>query len=511
MVENEYGVFSTDYIFNNTLNVQDARFIKRVGSTIVGFNEILGADTKFVGEGYWGDVFQDQPLQMMTELLSVPKTTSTLKTKVVPVSESDTPTEAGGFNSKCVGSAHDLNNEVNMYYYRKNIGNPSETISNRKFVSLPWLSFEIEKVNGDVTSIITNEELYGEIEKPSCYNLDVVNLTKEDPETLDILTWYDKQFLKYKIASQGIVIDIIDNDVVTANNIYLWNGDCFLQRTALRVLGWNPTNAITGQDGLKIVGESIGSENSEQYGWDWAEEMNNSSHIRYAHGLVLSIVTENKYNTNYRFRNRFGLNDYFENKLNDLNWIISCWKETTRESLLLNTGNSKILPDKEISIYPYFSPYNGTNHPTRIRFSNRYSPGSFLDANRQFESLHYRDFDYAFGEIVSIKNHNGMLISIQEGIIKRHYVNEKALQIDAEGQSLMLGSNPQYLTEQTYIVGEFGSKHQNSIYKTENGIYGVDFDRNIIWKTGYVEGGSSLIYKATDLSLNKNCRSWNLS
>ena len=41
---------------------------------------------------------------------------------------------------------------------------------------------------------------------------------------------------------------------------------CFLQRTALRVLGWNPTNAITGQDGLKIVGESIGSENSEQYG-----------------------------------------------------------------------------------------------------------------------------------------------------------------------------------------------------------------------------------------------------
>ena len=154
------------------------------------------------------------------------------------------------------------------------------------------------------------------------------------------------------------------------------------------------------------------------------------------------------------------------------------------------------------------SPYNGTKHPTRIRFSNKYTPGSFLDANRQFEELHYKDFDYAFGEITAVRNHNGMLLSIQESIINRHYINEKAMQVSADTQSLILGSSPEYLQDNTFTVGEFGSRHQHSIFKTENGIYGVDFDRNVIWKTGHREAGSSMMYSAEDISLSKSCRSW---
>ena len=141
-----------------------------------------------------------------------------------------------------------------------------------------------------------------------------------------------------------------------------------------------------------------------------------------------------------------------------------------------DNGEDNVVTEKLIPIYPYLQPFNTNIHPTRIRFSGRYTPGAFLDATRRFEKLHYKDFDYAFGAINALYHQSGVLISIQDSAINRHYVNEKALQIGQDGSELMLGTSSEYLTQQVQIIGEFGSAHKWGTLSNELGIYGIDFN-----------------------------------
>lgn len=510
-VRNEYGVYSPDYIFNKSNNIDNVNYIQRVGKTVSrSGSNMTSRFNSFLSNFVHNDVY---PLYFYSlESIDTPDgdgLIQELKSKVTRVDETNTPDSGrgGGFDNKCIGSSGDFENESGKYYLRElelssSIG---LKISNRQLWSLPYLAVETKDYND---GYITVHDLSVSQTAGNFINLDIVNLLQLDPNDIDFLTWYDKQFLKYKITSGDIEVALSDDDIVIQNVYNLWRGDCFLQRTALKIQSWKDSSCKTDVDGSRVVSTSLDGNDPGKYGWDWATDMPGDQRVKYAHGITLSIVTENKYNTNLRYKNRFGQNSYFGSGDVWLTWCIGATTAEQRESLLLNTGNSKTVVDKEIPIYPYLSPYNGTKHPTRIRFSNKYTPGSFLDANRQFEASHYKDFDYAFGEITAVRNHNGMLLSIQESIINRHYINEKAMQVSADSQSLILGSSPEYLQDNTFTVGEFGSRHQHSIYKTENGIYGVDFDRNVIWKTGYREAGSSMIYSAEDISLSKSCRSW---
>ena len=72
----------------------------------------------------------------------------------------------------------------------------------------------------------------------------------------------------------------------------------------------------------------------------------------------------------------------------------------------------------------------------------------------------------------------------------------------------MLGTSSEYLAQQTQVIGNFGSKHQWGTIKTENGIYGVDFARGIIWKTGSQSAGNQVMYVAEDITITKNVQSW---
>ena len=517
-VQNEYGVYSPDYLFNKSNNIDNVSYIQRVGKTV----SRSGTDiTKNFNSFEAGIIHRDVFPMYFHSLISIDTPDEDglivrLNSKVTRVDEMNTPNSGagGGFDGKCIGSAGDIENETGHYYFRNvDLGNnTSLKVSNRQLWSLPYLAVKTQVYDNGYTAV---DDLSVSQTAGNFFNLDIVNLLQLDPNDIDFLTWYNKQFLKYKITSNDIEVGLLDGDLVIQNACDLWRGDCFLQRTALKIQSWRNSACVPGNDGFgskQTVGISLDDQTPGHYGYDHlVSTLPNESpdpRVKYAHGITLSIVTENKYNTNLRYRNRIRQNTYFGSGDTWFTWCLTAMTAQQRESLLLNTGNSKTVVDKDIPIYPYLSPYNGTKYPTRIRFSNKYTPGSFLDANRQFEALHYKDFDYAFGEITAVRNHNGMLLSIQESIINRHYINEKAMQVSADTQSLILGSSPEYLQDNTFTVGEFGSRHQHSIFKTENGIYGVDFDRNVIWKTGYREAGSSMIYSAEDISLSKSCRSW---
>lgn len=504
MIPNEYGLFSTDFLFNRALNLDSAKYVKRVGRSI---NGIL--DSQFSH-----NVNPISSLSVMRSLESENRDASILDKKATPLVGNETISNAGGYNNKCIAVGLDYTSENKSHVWNLKTTGTSKTwtISNRNFSSLPYIAFILDNTDSK-SDVYSSFEMYklgnnsfsaGEYKT---YNLDVVNLCEQNPDNLNILNWYNKHILRYKPVTEFMgFIDSVD----------VWRGDCFLNRTTLNIMGWTDTNAETDQGGNAVVGDSDGGGGhpSGKYPWDWAKGMSEDDHQRYAHGITLSIVTENKYNTAYRYHNRYSQNSYYDreavggaNRMGQ-KWLIRPWKSTTRESLLLNTGNSVPVPEKLINIFPYLQPHTTNVHPTRIRYSGRYTPGAFYDSTRQFDVLHFKDFDYAYGPINALYHQSGMLISIQDSIINRHYVNEQALQIGQEGESLLLGTSPEYLAQQTYTVGEFGSRHKWGTISNEMGIYGVDWHRGVIWKTGFKSAGTHMVYVANDITIEKSIRTW---
>jgi hypothetical protein len=502
-VANDYGVFCPDYIFNRAMFLDNVNYVKRVGRNV---------DTLLEAK-YYDNVFPQPVLSAMSEIVSIDRDATVLAKKAIGMIGNETIINGGGHDSRCICEATDLQTPTTAHLYAtRPSGTRTQTISNRSFGSLPYISILLNQssLSADITQTITDFQFKSEdiIGEPRSYNLDSVNLCVANPDDLDIEQWYSKQTLFYKPISDFIPFEVIGEEYKILDLVNQWRGDCFLNRCTLNVFGWLPTDAKTGEDGELTVGDNI-VDIAGHRAYDYTPGKKDR---RYAHGLTLSLVTENRHNAAYRYHNRKAQNTYFDREVGGglqrkgIDWLIRAWKGTVRESTLLNTGNSVVIPQKLIPIYPYLQPYNSNIHPTRIRFSGRYTPGAFLDATRKFETMHYKDFDYAYGAINALYHQSGMLISIQDSMINRHYVNEKALQVDGEGNSLMLGTSSEYLAQQVSVVGQFGSKHQWGTYANEMAIYGVDWDRSIIWKTGFAEGSS--YYRAADISLSKSVRTW---
>ncbi len=510
IVLNDYAIYSPDYLFNRATILDNVRYIKRIGRTI---NSLV--DTKA-----YSDVTPAYNLTAMSSMDSINRASTALAKKAIGMTGNETVTNAGGHDGACITKAYDLMDSNNSHVYASGLDSNDEgpVISNRNVVSLPYVSVLLDHLDNSSDSaepiyvnqlnnwITSGDEMLHPGEYRT-YNLDVVNLCIQDPDEFHMLSWYNKSSLRYKPVNDFLKTWQLDD-------VNIWRGDCFLNRTFLNIYGWSPSDTKTDQGGEKTVGDSIGGNPVNHYPWDWTEHMSEGNHLKYAHGITLSIVTENKYNTAYRYHNRGSQNSYYNreavggaNRMGQM-WLIRPWKSTTRESLLLNTGNSVPVPEKLINIFPYLQPHTTNVHPTRIRYSGRYTPGAFYDSTRQFDVFHFKDFDYAYGPINALYHQSGMLISIQDSIINRHYVNEQALQIGQEGESLLLGTSPEYLAQQTYTVGEFGSRHKWGTISNEMGIYGVDWHRGVIWKTGFESAGRHMLYVANDITIEKSVRTW---
>lgn len=519
-VPNEYGIYSPDFIYDRAMSFGEVNYIKRVARNINTIDPDTNLYEGLVGAGYWQDVYPEQPLIAAVDYSTVERESVQLENKATPLKGNETVINGGGFDSRCIALAFDINDEKLCHFWHTSTsGGIRTTFANRNINSLPYIAIkqDASDTNSDVYEIMDDNDFIAEhtpLPETISHNLDIVNLYASRPEDLDIFTWYNKQYLRYKPITDFIDFTLNGEDIELIETIDAWRGDCFLNRSTMNIYGWTNSECQSGNNGEKFVGDAINDAQTGKYGWDWADWMTSVNHIKYAHGITVSIVTENKHNAAYRFHNRYGQNTYWDREVgggaqsSGLNWLIRCWKNTTRESLLYNTGNSKVLSEKTSTIYPYLEPYNGTTHPTRIRYSNRHTPGAFLDANRQFEVMHYKDFDFAFGQINALYEHNNILVSIQNSSINRHFVNEKALSIGADGNELLLGSAAEYLSLQTQQIGDFGSKHQWSTIKTPNGIYGIDFARNIIWKTGSIVNGNNIAYQAEDITINRSVQSW---
>ena len=173
------------------------------------------------------------------------------------------------------------------------------------------------------------------------------------------------------------------------------------------------------------------------------------------------------------------------------------------ESKLLNTGYSATVGAKEYYEHPPV-PYVKTLFDTRIAFSNIQVQDEFKNGYRVFPPLAYQDIDRQYGAIVKLLPWGSDLICVFEHGIGLIPVNEKALMQTTSGQSIHLFGAGVLQSQPTMISSDFGSIWQDSIIKTNIGIYGIDTYAKKIWRYSYQNGFELLSDMKVQRFLNDN-------
>jgi hypothetical protein len=249
-----------------------------------------------------------------------------------------------------------------------------------------------------------------------------------------------------------------------SGNITLYRGDCFMQRTTARLLHWK--------------------DNSDGEGWDdWEEFSTEGDPKTYSHGKLISFITENVTNTAMRDDDQ-GNEAYFPKVLEGDEWankfIFEKESKYIKEALYYNTGYHKTLSMLAYRGFDGSIPHYESKKVTRIRQSSKHTPGQIYDAWRVFDIIGYEDYPVAYGDMIRLFEHMGVLGSVQTKAINRHYTDDKELRIPTSQADIVLGSN-KFLSDQVIRIAEYGSQHILSMCNAKGGFYGVDYDRMILW------------------------------
>ena len=242
------------------------------------------------------------------------------------------------------------------------------------------------------------------------------------------------------------VDDILDtNGRVDRNQINVFGGDTFTQATYLAARKINPTLAPDDEDwdastegriekdgpgwggGMKFysqnrVNSQLRTDDSDSYLYpkdtqsqgDWLED------FKFGHG--------NNFRYNSGYTPQSGVLSY-------------------------NSINDRLLKQQ-------------TDLPSRIDYSERYEQNTLDDKNQSFLPLNFKDIDQAFGEILSHKNVNGELFTLQPRKFQAQFFNASGtLQTEStEGLNVVIGDGA-VLSRDGRTLSSYGTEHKWSVIK----------------------------------------------
>tara|TARA_R100001594_G_scaffold36459_4_gene66228 strand:+ start:1476 stop:5465 length:3990 start_codon:yes stop_codon:yes gene_type:complete len=306
-----------------------------------------------------------------------------------------------------------------------------------------------------------------------------------DPGVYDIRDIYNPKNEDYYV---------IGNYIQLSNPVFntYYQGDCFLQRFYQKQF-FNGAGYIADSTEDGITGCN-NCNNNNNY--------NHPLNIRraYGFGIMHSIVTENTCNSAMRMKD--GINAYFP-ELNLSEPEEYARIDYNKESNAYNLGYQETLSLKSYQGYDPNIPYVNKEFPTRIIYSVPHDPNSLTDNYGTVGATSFKDFDYRLGQINKIIDFNSKLMSVQERGINYHLVNERQLLNQTNSSQLLLGDGVTLDSKAFALTDMLGTQHQWSICKTDNAVYGVDFNKRKIWRvTAGSKGGLETISDAGKI------RSW---
>lgn len=501
MEPDKYAFFSPDVLLNQVNDVDNIGYVMRVGKTITA-RPAATNDNK----GIWNEIWDlgTTPLQFprityaemnSVAFLDVSTEGANVLDKVMVGENGSIRPNDGGYN--------EFVNEITDIWYDQSGGwfagglltsgkwNPDtdDTIwYNRGNLSAKYIGIDLDQHDFNVS--LQDED----------FNMDIVNLYKGDPSSINILDLYPNRVsLKYYKLGKTILI----SDVVTAiidyhnsgpdwtqfKSIYAYGGDCFLQRSYFKQLYW------TG-DGWSEIIRADGREDDLTL----TDQATSEAYI--SHGMIIGIVTEN--NINVALRSEFDTNSFYPTQ--DLQpWVRQIGSSVYLESFNMNQGYSQVLSNNAIVAFDEGIPFRAQKYITRIRYSDSHVPGSFVDAYRTFRTNNFIDYSTENGEIISINAVYDRLVSVQLEAINEHYIDERITQQGQDGTVLGYGD---VLSKSSRKMSNFGSQHQWSIVEADS-LYGIDWQKNVIWQVSLERSSTgNLFLGAKDLTKEAYVEQW---
>jgi len=237
------------------------------------------------------------------------------------------------------------------------------------------------------------------------------------------------------------VDDLADtNGLVNQNQINVFGGDTFTQATYLAARKVNPTEIPDAGPGEEYEGGSPG----------W--------------GGGMKFYSQNRVNSQLRT----DINDsllYPHDTTSQKDWL---------EDYLFGYGNNFLYNESytpKSGVLSYASINDRlidqqTDLPSRIDYSEKYEQNTLDDKNQSFLPLNFKDIDQAFGEIISHKNVNGELFTLQPRKFQAQFFNASGvLQTESsEGLNVVIGDGA-VLARDGRTLSSYGTEHKWSVIK----------------------------------------------
>ena len=237
------------------------------------------------------------------------------------------------------------------------------------------------------------------------------------------------------------VDDLLDtNGFVNTNQLNTFGGDTFTQSTYLATRKINPSEIPESGPGSEYQGGSPG----------W--------------GGGMKFYSQNRVNSQLRTDN----SDSFLYPKDPLN--LTDWLEEYETGFGPNFGyNSSYTPESGVLSYASINDRiikQQVDLPSRIDYSEKYEQNTLDDKNQSFLPLNFKDIDQAFGEIISHKNVNGELFTLQPRKFQAQFFNASGtLQTEStEGLNVVIGDGA-VLSRDGRTLSSYGTEHKWSVIK----------------------------------------------
>jgi hypothetical protein len=517
----KYAFYSPDLIFNPTgSDLTDFKYVKRVGKTL-NVNGSINGDN-WTHEQTWPNLSPKFDFcEMVDELITVgvDRDIDQIENSY-NIGRPATNGPQNSINSYCnwFGCIDDGWGAADAgMYIEKHVAN----LGGSGYHPLVWSNRDVYSPGYIAIEIPNGTDNYND--NDGNYNLDIVNIYKEDVEDLgyDILNLYSfgggntNTNLWYSKISEPIRIDLNSPSFGLAQDLVLYKGDCFLQKFYFKQRTWLHSDWKDSK--TAIVGHSV-SDSIPTYPdfnavdpspWidtpDTSVVGDDTIKNRYAHGCILGIVVECNINPAMRHSNPSNGASFYPITPLTKQWSILPNYNAGSEALLYNYGYHR---QESLHVWPHYNPNlieQITEHKTRIRHTPLNIPYAFTDAYRVFNSGDYKDYDLQNGAIMGLLNYHSKLISVQEGAISEHFFDQSQLKTPDTPGDLIMGLGP-ILSQQVRLLAQYGSQHQWSLH---NMGFGVDWKRRKIWGLGLASSDTGQTYATvTDMGKTFGIEKW---
>lgn len=467
-IEKYYGLISPDYVFDEVSLAPKGAIIKKIAS--YSFTENIVPRGSQIDLNY--NIYDTYPWWYLTSINSITYSDNAIIedakfndiNKYTKIEDSK-----GTFVSEYTDAGFsdaNFNTVASCMWYWQKYGGRYQGASNRSMSTCKYIGVQLDSHEANL-------------------NLSLVNIFDIEPTTSqDITTFVDIKNTQYSKISKLIDISAVPS---TTNTYY--KGDCFLQRTYIKQMSYRGTTMIS--DGDNIAGSQK----------DTRESNDTQLLINFGHGMIIELITENKINTELRFEID---KRTFYPKCNSLKSFAVYNPDTQEktESFAQNKGYNITTSFKTYNLYDQYKPSDINEYITRIRYSDEYSNGSYVDSFRNIQEMNYQDYDSQYGPIIAIRALYNNLISIQYESINQHFANQRQANIDTTEGQITVGVG-EMLSKQYNRISGNGGQHFYGILLSEFGLWVIDWRKRVIQIIGSLEEGLGVIKLNEQKSLNK--------